>query len=203
MARGAGDDLGLQHAQLLYFSPWNQLFAYFEYVGDDFAADMAKMAADPMTQDWWKFTDPLQEPLPDRRAWRMVGHYAGSFSYRLTNEYNWEGEVVCFVLMANIAFITGAGSGIGEAIARLFAQQGAQVIIADLQSDAAERVTNSIIESGGVAYALLLDVADEIQVCKGFADVAEQYGRLDILVNNAGVSHVGTILKRALRIGSA
>ena len=44
------------------------LFAYFEYVGEDFAADMARMAADPKTQDWWTFTDPLQEPLPDRAA---------------------------------------------------------------------------------------------------------------------------------------
>jgi NAD(P)-dependent dehydrogenase (short-subunit alcohol dehydrogenase family) len=100
-----------------------------------------------------------------------------------------------FRLDGKRALITGAGSGIGEAIARLFAQQGAQVIIADLQSDAAQRVTNSIIESDGVANSLLLDVADEIQVCKGFADVANQYGRLDILVNNAGVSHVGNILE--------
>ena len=42
------------------------LFAYFEYVGSDFAADMARMAADPMMQAWWKLTDPLQEPLPER-----------------------------------------------------------------------------------------------------------------------------------------
>lgn len=42
------------------------LFAYFEYVGDDFAADMAKMAADPTTQQWWAHTAPLQEPLPNR-----------------------------------------------------------------------------------------------------------------------------------------
>ena len=42
------------------------LFAYFEYVGDDFAADMARIAADPKTQEWWKLTDPLQEPMPDR-----------------------------------------------------------------------------------------------------------------------------------------
>lgn len=42
------------------------LFMYFEYVGDDFAADMRKMAADPETQRWWKLTDPCQEPLPDR-----------------------------------------------------------------------------------------------------------------------------------------
>jgi L-rhamnose mutarotase len=43
-----------------------ELFASFEYVGDDFAADMAAMAADPETQRWWALTDRLQEPLPDR-----------------------------------------------------------------------------------------------------------------------------------------
>jgi L-rhamnose mutarotase len=42
------------------------LFAYFEYIGNDFAADMAKMAADPKTREWWSRTDPMQEPLPDR-----------------------------------------------------------------------------------------------------------------------------------------
>ncbi len=44
----------------------DRLFAYFEYIGDDFAADMQKMAADPKTQEWWTYTDPLQEPLEDR-----------------------------------------------------------------------------------------------------------------------------------------
>jgi L-rhamnose mutarotase len=42
------------------------LFAYFEYAGDDFAADMAKMAADPKTQEWWAIQNPLQRPLPTR-----------------------------------------------------------------------------------------------------------------------------------------
>lgn len=42
------------------------LFAYFEYVGDDFAADMAMIAADPKTQEWWSHTDPMQAPLVDR-----------------------------------------------------------------------------------------------------------------------------------------
>lgn len=44
------------------------LFAYFEYVGDDYAADMARMAADPKTQEWWRITEPMQEPLPGRAA---------------------------------------------------------------------------------------------------------------------------------------
>ena len=47
--------------------PENILFAYFEYHGSDFAADMAKMAADPETQRWWKITDPMQEPFSTRK----------------------------------------------------------------------------------------------------------------------------------------
>jgi L-rhamnose mutarotase len=43
------------------------LFSYFEYIGSDFAGDMAKMAADPKTQEWWSYTSPLQEALPTRR----------------------------------------------------------------------------------------------------------------------------------------
>ncbi|MFN2215602.1 MAG: L-rhamnose mutarotase [Anaerolineales bacterium] len=43
------------------------LFSYFEYIGDDFDADMQKMADDPVTQSWWKLTDPCQEPLESRR----------------------------------------------------------------------------------------------------------------------------------------
>ena len=44
------------------------LFAYFEYVGDDFRADMAAMAADPEVQRWWALTDPMQDPIPERAA---------------------------------------------------------------------------------------------------------------------------------------
>jgi L-rhamnose mutarotase len=44
----------------------NTLLAYFEYIGDDFAADMAKMAADPKTQEWWAHTDPMQTPVEGR-----------------------------------------------------------------------------------------------------------------------------------------
>lgn len=44
------------------------LFAYFEYIGDDFAADMARMAAGPKTREWWSITEPMQEPLADRAS---------------------------------------------------------------------------------------------------------------------------------------
>jgi L-rhamnose mutarotase len=43
------------------------LFSYFEYIGDDYSADVQKMAEDPITQDWWKLTDPCQEPLETRK----------------------------------------------------------------------------------------------------------------------------------------
>jgi len=48
------------------FRHGEQLFAYFEYIGDDFAADMAKMAADTKTREWWTWTEPMQEPLETR-----------------------------------------------------------------------------------------------------------------------------------------
>ena len=57
------------------FRDGTDLFAYFEYVGDDFEADMAAMAADPETQRWWKLTDAMQEPLPDREPgtwWKTI-----------------------------------------------------------------------------------------------------------------------------------
>jgi 2-keto-3-deoxy-L-fuconate dehydrogenase len=103
-----------------------------------------------------------------------------------------------FRLDGKSALITGAGSGIGEATAQLFARQGAQVIVADVRADAAERVAASIIDQDGLAIVQPLDVADEDQVRTAFDSIAAHYGRLDILVNNAGVSHVGNILETSL-----
>lgn len=57
------------------FQSGDYLFAYYEYVGEDFEADMAKMAADPKTQEWWDLVKPLQEPLPDRKEgewWKQM-----------------------------------------------------------------------------------------------------------------------------------
>jgi NAD(P)-dependent dehydrogenase (short-subunit alcohol dehydrogenase family) len=103
-----------------------------------------------------------------------------------------------FRLDGKRALITGAGSGIGEATARLFATQGAQILVADVQMDAAEQVAASIVKQGGSASALALDVADETQVSAAFDRVANQDGRIDIVVNNAGISHVGNILETSL-----
>lgn len=103
-----------------------------------------------------------------------------------------------FRLDQKIAFVTGAGSGIGEQIARLFARQGARVVLADVRLDAAERVAGEIREAGGSARVQQLDVADEAQVRAAIERVAVEEGRLDIMVNNAGISHVGNILETSL-----
>lgn len=103
-----------------------------------------------------------------------------------------------FRLDGKRALITGAGSGIGEAIAALFSVQGAHVIVADVQPDAAERVANDIARRGGAATPLTLDVADEGRVRGAFEQLADQRERLDLLVNNAGVSHVGSIVETSL-----
>ena len=100
-----------------------------------------------------------------------------------------------FRLDSKIALVTGAGSGIGREIALLYAQQGAQVIVADIQEDAAAAVVAEISERNGLARSLPLNVADEGQVRVAMQETVEQYGRLDILVNNAGVSHVGNVLE--------
>jgi NAD(P)-dependent dehydrogenase (short-subunit alcohol dehydrogenase family) len=103
-----------------------------------------------------------------------------------------------FRLDKKIAFVTGAGSGIGESIARLFARQGAQVVLGDIRQDAAERVVGEIQAEGGSARAEQLDVTVESEVSEALERVVASEGRLDILVNNAGISHVGNILETSV-----
>jgi L-rhamnose mutarotase len=58
---------GIRNYSIFLKEPENLLFAYFEYVGSDYEADMAAMAADPNTQAWWKICMPMQSPLPTRK----------------------------------------------------------------------------------------------------------------------------------------
>lgn len=60
-------DCNIRNYSIFLKEPENLLFSYFEYHGTDFAADAARMAADPETQRWWTFTDPCQEPLETRK----------------------------------------------------------------------------------------------------------------------------------------
>jgi NAD(P)-dependent dehydrogenase (short-subunit alcohol dehydrogenase family) len=86
-----------------------------------------------------------------------------------------------------IALVTGAGSGIGAAIARRFARDGVTVICADIRVGAAEVVAAGIRETGGAAEALDLDIADDDAIAGVPIWLREHFGGLDVLVNNAGV----------------
>lgn len=92
-------------------------------------------------------------------------------------------------LKDKVAIVTGAGSGFGEAIAKLFAQQGASVAIADIRRVAADRVAADIGESGGSAFSLSVDVASGPQVEAMVQATLRHFGKLDIIVNNAGTTH--------------
>jgi len=85
-------------------------------------------------------------------------------------------------------FITGAASGIGRATALLFAQDGANVAVADRDAAGAEGVVGEIEAAGGVGVAISLDVTLEEQWQEAIGAVMERWGRLDVLVNNAGIA---------------
>lgn len=96
-----------------------------------------------------------------------------------------------FDLSGKVALVTGAGSGIGRAIAQRFASAGAKVFVGDLNEAAGRETVALITAAGGVAEFHQLDVADAVAVTR----VAAATGPVDILVNNAGIGHVGTIMQ--------
>jgi NAD(P)-dependent dehydrogenase (short-subunit alcohol dehydrogenase family) len=96
-----------------------------------------------------------------------------------------------FSLTDKVAVITGAGSGIGEAIARTFAKQGAKVEILDVDEAGAARVCQDI---GDSAAWQKCDVSDAAAANGAIGAVWQKHKRLDILVNNAGIAHVGNVL---------
>jgi NAD(P)-dependent dehydrogenase (short-subunit alcohol dehydrogenase family) len=92
-----------------------------------------------------------------------------------------------FSLKGKTAVITGGGSGIGRGIAKVFAAQGADVHIVELNQEAGLAVCKEIAESGGTASAHACDVSDQEKVVSLFNSI----GKIHILVNNAGIAHVG------------
>lgn len=90
-------------------------------------------------------------------------------------------------LKNKIAIVTGAGSGIGEAIAITFAREGASVVISDVDMDGADRVLNLVKNEGGVGVALKCDVSSQSACEKLVQGTLKEFGRLDIAVNNAGI----------------
>jgi NAD(P)-dependent dehydrogenase (short-subunit alcohol dehydrogenase family) len=86
-----------------------------------------------------------------------------------------------------VALVTGAGAGIGRAIAETFARDGAHVVVVDRDGDAARETADAIVKSDGAAQAEMVDVTDTEQVKALMQRLSERFGRLDVLVNNAGV----------------
>ncbi|MDH3235162.1 MAG: SDR family NAD(P)-dependent oxidoreductase, partial [Alphaproteobacteria bacterium] len=89
-------------------------------------------------------------------------------------------------LQNKVAIVTGAASGFGEAIAHRFAQEGARVVVSDINDNAGRPVANAIAEAGWTARYVHADVSNADDVAGMVADAESAYGGLDILVNNAG-----------------
>jgi NAD(P)-dependent dehydrogenase (short-subunit alcohol dehydrogenase family) len=100
------------------------------------------------------------------------------------------------LLSGRVAVITGGGGGIGAATARLFAQHGAEVVIAEIDAVLAEQTANDITANGGSALAIVTDVREADAVAELARSVLDRYGRIDILVNNVGhwLKHVGSFV---------
>src|SRR5438105_4967019 len=91
-------------------------------------------------------------------------------------------------LKDKVAIVTGGAHGMGEAEARLFAAEGAKVVVADILGNEAEAVAAHIRAGGGEAIAATIDVTSEPAWVELIAKTLASYGRLDVLVNNAGIS---------------
>ncbi len=89
-------------------------------------------------------------------------------------------------LKGQVALVTGAGRGLGEAICRVLGASGATIAAADIRADLAETLAMRLHEGGAPALPLRLDVGDEEQADEAIRKVATRFGRLDVLINNAG-----------------
>lgn len=95
-------------------------------------------------------------------------------------------------LRDRVALVTGAARGIGQGIARLLAERGARVIVADVHGEAAQA---GAAEAGNDSYGIALDVSDRAAVDQAVAEIVERCGRIDILVNNAGINRDAMLWK--------
>jgi NAD(P)-dependent dehydrogenase (short-subunit alcohol dehydrogenase family) len=98
-------------------------------------------------------------------------------------------------LAGKAAIVTGAAGGIGRAVAERFAEEGAHVVVTDVDEALANDVANAIVKKNGLrrAIALRLDVSDESSVEEAFAATIRAYGGVDIIVSNAGISSFGSL----------
>lgn len=94
-----------------------------------------------------------------------------------------------------IVLVTGAASGIGKKIAEKFLQEGAVVVIADLDKNRAQATAEELTLQGGKAISLAMDVTQESQVDQGVEEITKELGPIDVLVSNAGIQHIDPIDK--------
>ena len=94
-----------------------------------------------------------------------------------------------------VAIITGAGSGIGRETALLFGQEGAKVVVADVNEKDGEETATEIKKNGGDGYFAKLDVSNRVEIKQVVKDAIEKYGKIDVLINNAGIIQDALVLK--------
>ncbi|MBL8502306.1 MAG: SDR family NAD(P)-dependent oxidoreductase, partial [Rhodocyclaceae bacterium] len=99
------------------------------------------------------------------------------------------------LLKDKVAIVTGAGQGIGAAIAQAYAREGARVAVVDMNAEAADAVAAAIRQSGGAAKGFACNVAERESVNRMATDVTAEWGRVDILVNNAGITRTAMLHK--------
>lgn len=93
-----------------------------------------------------------------------------------------------------VAIVTGGAGGIGSAISRRLAAEGAVVTITDMDGDAARSVADEILARGGSARAIAADISDGRACASVIAEIFAEHGRIDVLVNNAGINRRGNLL---------
>jgi len=98
-------------------------------------------------------------------------------------------------LKDKVAIVTGAGKGIGRGIATILFQEGAKLVIADLDEEAGNKTADEIRRSGGHAFFVKCDVSNEEQVIAMIQETIATYGRINVLVNNAGIGVYKTVLE--------
>jgi 3-hydroxybutyrate dehydrogenase len=97
-------------------------------------------------------------------------------------------------MKGRVALVTGAASGLGRAIAEAFAREGAQVGVADIHAQGARGAADAIVQAGGEALPIVMDVTSEAQVDAGVEMLVARYGGVDVLVSNAGVQHIAAVV---------
>lgn len=103
--------------------------------------------------------------------------------------------VLSMRLIGKVAIITGAGRGIGAATAKKFAQEGAKVVVVDLNQNDINKTVEEIAFLDGTAFGMMIDVTNRDEIAKLLNETISKYGKLDIVVNNAGITSDAQLIK--------